>query len=114
MLMLCDNALPPVSHRQHQRHTLPLSFAAAGATVQLVFGRGLVDLSEVEAGQLVWKNMDHALAGRLRASYEGLAAAAQRRLPVSVSVQASLGAPLRVTLTDSQVRGWAPLYWLLE
>jgi hypothetical protein len=75
--------------------------------VQLVFGRGLVDLSAVEAGHLVWKNKDHALEGRLQSTYEGLAASAQRRLPVSVGVQAALGAPLRLTLTDSQVRGWA-------
>ena len=99
----------PSPHIQHCcSHPATAAAAAAGATVQLVFGRGLVDLSAVEAGQLVWKNKDHALEGRLRSSYEGLAAAAQRRLPVSVGVQAALGAPLRVTLTDSQVCCWAP------
>lgn len=77
----------------------------AGATVALSFGRGQVDLSAVRAGDLVWKNSDPALLGRLRSSYEGLAAGAQRRLPVAVAVEARLGAPLRVTLTDERV-GW--------
>ncbi|KAL4437803.1 hypothetical protein ABPG77_005715 [Micractinium sp. CCAP 211/92] len=73
-----------------------------GATVALAFGRGQVDLSAVRPGDLVWKNSDPALLGRLRSSYEGLAAGAQRRLPVAVAVQASLGAPLRVSLTDER------------
>ena len=103
---------PRNSHTKICSHSATAT-AAAGTTVQLVFGRGLVDLSAVEAGQLVWKNKDHALEGRLRSSYEGLAAAAQRRLPVSVGVQAALGAPLRLTLTDSQVCVWAPFRCLL-
>ena len=72
--------------------------------MQLVFGRGQVDMSAVAPGDLVWKNKDPVLDGRLRASYDGLAAAAQRRLPVVVSVEAALGSPLRVTLTDAEVR----------
>ena len=48
---------------------------------------------------------DPALEARLRASYDALPAAAQRRLPVGVVVQARLGAPLRVVLTDAEVGG---------
>ena len=44
------------------------------------------------------------LAGRLRASWDGLSVGAQRRLPVAVTVHAALGEPLRVTLTDEQAR----------
>lgn len=71
--------------------------------MQLVFGRGAVDLRDVQPGDLVWKNRDPALERRLRASYEALPAASQRRLPVAVAVTAAVGAPLRVTITDEQV-----------
>ena len=86
----------------------PAAPPAAGDTVQLVFGRGALDLRAVRPGDLIWKNRDPALERRLRASYEALPAASQRRLPVAVAVQAALGTPLRVTLTDEQVgRGGA-------
>ncbi|KAL4419681.1 hypothetical protein ABPG75_006779 [Micractinium tetrahymenae] len=79
-----------------------LESGAAGATVALAFGRSQLDFAAIRPGDLVWKNSDPALLGRLRSSYEGLAAGAHRRLPVAVAVQARLGAPLRVTLTDEQ------------
>jgi hypothetical protein len=74
--------------------------------VELQFGRGQVDLRSVAPGQLVWQTKDPALEARLRASYDGLPAAAQRRLPVAVAVQAAVGQPMRVTLTDEQARGY--------
>ena len=73
--------------------------------MQLIFGRGQLDAAAVHPGQLVWKTKDPVLEGRLRASFEGLSAAQQRRLPVHVGVQAQLGQPLRITLTDEQVGG---------
>lgn len=79
-----------------------LERGSPGATVQLGFGRGQVDLGALRPGDYVWKNQDPALMARLRSSYDGLAAAAQRRLPVTVTVHAALGSPLRVTLIDEQ------------
>lgn len=63
----------------------------------------------VQPGDLVWKNRDPALERRLRASYEALPAASQRRLPLAVSMRAVVGQPLRVTLTDEQV-GWSVVF----
>jgi hypothetical protein len=77
---------------------------AAGDLVDVVFGRGQVAWGQVAAGQLLWKNKDPALEARLRATYDGVAAAARRRLPVAVAVAAAAGAPLRVTLTDGEGR----------
>lgn len=81
-----------------------LCLPVAGTAVLLGFGRGQIDLREVQPGQLIWQTKNPVLEGRLKSSYDGLSAAAQRRLPVAVSVTATLGAPLRLVLTDSQVR----------
>lgn len=72
--------------------------------MQLVFGRGQVSLHNVCPGDLAWRNKDPALEARLRASYESLPAAQQRRLPVAVAVTAAAGEPLKVVLTDPQGR----------
>ncbi|GAB4816072.1 hypothetical protein N2152v2_003118 [Parachlorella kessleri] len=79
-----------------------LPHAPAGQTVQLLFGRGQVNLSRLRPGHLAWRNKDSALDARLRASYEGLPAVRQRRLPVRVQVSAAAGAPLEVLLTDPE------------
>ena len=57
-----------------------------------------VDLRRLSPGQLVWRTKDAALDARLKGSFEGLAAADLRRVPVSVRVAGSLGQPLRLVL----------------
>lgn len=78
--------------------------APAGGSALLVFGQGQIDLRRVRPGDLAWRNKDPSLEARLRGSYEGLPAAAQRRLPVAVAVRGALGEPLRVALTDPEGR----------
>ncbi|KAK9825658.1 hypothetical protein WJX81_006317 [Elliptochloris bilobata] len=73
---------------------------ASAREVQLMFGPGCVDATRVAPGSLVWRSSDPALEARLRSTYEGLAAAAARRLPVDVAVAGRIGQALTV-----EVRG---------
>ena len=59
--------------------------------VLLMFGPGGVDGAHVAPGSLVWRSSDPELEARLRATYDGLPAAAARRLPVDVAVAGRLG-----------------------
>ncbi|GLC64650.1 Peptidase U32 [Pleodorina starrii] len=74
-----------------------------GSRVTLVLGQGVGQaeiLRRVAPGDLVWRTKDPALESRLRASYDGLAAADARSLPVAAAVRGGLGSPLTLTLTD--------------
>jgi hypothetical protein len=73
---------------------------AAGGAVEVLFGPGQVRVQALRVGDLVWKNRDAALESQLRASYEGLSAAAARKLPVAVAVAGRVGQPLTLTLRD--------------
>ena len=59
--------------------------------VLLMFGPGCMDGGRVAPGSLVWRSSDPELEACLRATYEGLPAAAARRLPVDVAVAGRLG-----------------------
>lgn len=48
-------------------------------------------LCDNQVGDLIWRNKDPGLEARARGSYEGLSAAAKRKLPVHVSVIGRLG-----------------------
>ncbi|PNG99986.1 hypothetical protein TSOC_014216, partial [Tetrabaena socialis] len=56
---------------------------------------------------IVWRTKDPALESRLRSSYDGLAAADNRRLTVTVAVSGRLGGPLTLRLTDPEGRSVA-------
>jgi len=62
--------------------------------VELTFGRGVVDLSTVRPGQVVWKTDDPQLTTRLRRSFT--APDPQRRRPVDLHVVMEVGRPARV------------------
>lgn len=51
-----------------------------------------------QAGHLVWRTKDPALEARLRASWDGLAGAQQRKLGVHVRVSGGLGMPMELKL----------------
>ncbi|KAG2432764.1 hypothetical protein HYH02_012897 [Chlamydomonas schloesseri] len=72
-----------------------------GTRVTLVLGQGVGQaevLRRVSAGDLVWRTKDPALEARLRASWDGRAAAEARRLPVTAEVSGRVGEPLTLTL----------------
>lgn len=48
----------------------------------------------------MWKTKDAALESRLRATWDGLAAAQQRKLPIQVAISGGIGQPLVLRLTD--------------
>ncbi|GIL60544.1 hypothetical protein Vafri_15096 [Volvox africanus] len=80
-----------------------------GARVTIVFGHSTPGQAEmvlrrVAAGDLVWRTKDPSLESRLRASFDGLAAADTRRLPVTAAAAGALGQPLTLTLTDPDNR----------
>jgi len=64
----------------------------------LTFGRGDVSLAAVAVGCTVWKTDDPALERELKKSFAREAIA--RRVPVSVCVEARIGGPLLVAVTD--------------
>jgi putative protease len=76
--------------------------AGKGGNVELVFGPHQVFLQNISKGDLVWKNSDPVLEGEIRKTYEGLSAAASRKVPVAVAVSGAIGKPLQLQLTDDQ------------
>jgi U32 family peptidase len=76
------------------RNGRPVDEASAGA-VELAFRYGSIALATIRIGQEVWKTDDPRAARRLRESYSS--AYAQRRVPVDLTVEASVGSPLRMT-----------------
>lgn len=80
-----------------------LEAPASCGVVRLEFARSGVDLRRVTVGQALWKTDDPELTARLRATYTS--ADPLRRLPLSLTVTAHVGAPLRLTAqTDSGVQ----------
>jgi len=71
-----------------------LTESASTGLVELSFGRGAVDLADVQPGNRVWKTDDPELTRRLRQSFTGKNA--QRRVPLDVEVRARTGEPLRI------------------
>jgi putative protease len=61
-------------------------------TVQLSFAHGAIDPARLRAGQRVWKTDDPQLTARLRKSFTGKHP--QRRLPLDIAIEASVGKPL--------------------
>jgi putative protease len=61
--------------------------------VELAFGRGDVELEEIHPGDHVWKTDDPELTRRLRATFTG---DPKRRVPLSISATAAVGATLRI------------------
>jgi putative protease len=69
-----------------------------GGKLFLTFGEGDVNLAAVSAGSTVWKTDDPRLRRELEKSYAREMVV--RRVPLSVSITAQAGEPLRVTLSD--------------
>ncbi len=65
--------------------------------VELIFGPGAIDSSQIPDAGRVWKNDDPLLNKRLRQTFSGRDPV--RRLPVDLVVRAVVGRPLEVTAT---------------
>ncbi len=66
--------------------------------VALRFGRGSIDVRQIEPGQSVWKTDDPELSARLRRSFEGPPA---RLVEVDMRVHAEAGQPLEVAASTA-------------
>jgi putative protease len=73
---------------------------AAGVSghAELRFGRDDISLRSLEIGQSVWKTDDPELSRRLRKSFEG---PPSRKVALNLSVEASVGSPLRITASTT-------------
>lgn len=70
---------------------------AAPGVVELEFGRDHLDLARIQPGQRVWTTDDPELTRRLRKTFaEG---PPRRKLAIAINAQASVGEPLRLTVT---------------
>lgn len=72
--------------------------AGKGDSVELRFGRGAVDFSQVHPGQGVWKTDDPELTARLRKSIDDPNA---RLVDLDFRVRAAVGEPIRVEARSS-------------
>jgi U32 family peptidase len=97
----------------HPRHSAPGGSPTdfVPCRVELRFGRGAIDLSQITAGQRVWMTDDPELTKRLRRSFEGQTS---RKVNLDFEVTAVTGEPLRVkgrTVTgfEAAVQSSAPL-----
>ena len=84
--------------RPGQRHGTLAAGDARGEMLELTFGRGDLDLRSIAKGSRVFKTDDPAVARRIAASYRRDQVA--RPVPVSARVEAAVGRPLVLTLTD--------------
>lgn len=66
----------------------------------LLFGRGDVDFSRIQAGDKLWKTSDPELDRRLRQSFEGQAIRFQR--PLGIEVHGQAGQPLTLIVRDDE------------
>jgi putative protease len=66
----------------------------ASGVVQLTFGRDALDTQRLWPGQQVWKTDDPQLTHRLRKTFDRVEP--QRRVPLDVTVAASVGLPLTI------------------
>ncbi len=62
--------------------------------VELTFQRGVIDFERLWPGQQLWKTADPKLSARLRKTFTS--ADPQRRVPLGLRVEASVGQPLRI------------------
>jgi putative protease len=81
-------------HRNGER----ISGEATTGEVEIAFGRDSLDLNAIYPGQTLWKTDDPKLNAALRKTFSG--ADAIRRQPIDIEVEATAGAPLRVTATS--------------
>lgn len=81
-------------HRNGER----ISGEATTGEVEIAFGRDALDLNAIYLGQTLWKTDDPKLNAALRKTFSG--ADAIRRQPIDIEVEATAGAPLRVTATS--------------
>ena len=70
----------------------------AGRRVELVFGRGAVNLAAVAVGSIVWKTDDPALRKRLERTYAHDRPA--RRVPLTFAVRGRVGEALELSARD--------------
>jgi putative protease len=89
---------------------VPTGGLSAGP-VELAFGRGDIDVGQIQPGQRVWKTDDPDLTRRLRATFAG---SPRRTVDLDVSVRAIAGEPLvlegrTVTGHHGVVRAGTPL-----
>lgn len=71
-----------------------LTEAINSGVVELAFGYGALDLTQIRPGMKVWKNDDPELTNRLRKTFT--AADPQRRTAVDLVVEAAVGQPLLI------------------
>ena len=76
-------------------------FARKGE-LELTFGRGAIDFSEIIPGAIVWKTDDPEIRKQLEQSYSREQVV--RRVPVTATVEAAAGSSLRLSLSDGQNR----------
>ncbi len=76
----------------------PAKGRSGAGQVELVFGRGDVNLAAVAVGSIVWKTDDPALRRRLERTYSHDRPA--RRVPLHLTVRAQVGGSLEVTGHD--------------
>ena len=77
------------------RQGRPLDAPVADGLVELSFGRGDIELGELRPGVKVWKTDDPQLTRRLRKTYT--AAKSRRRVPLDLTVEASVGGRLCIS-----------------
>ncbi|EFJ50364.1 hypothetical protein VOLCADRAFT_116887 [Volvox carteri f. nagariensis] len=77
-----------------------------GSRVTVVLGPQIQGgaMQGISPGHLMWRTKDPALESRLRASYDSLAAANMRRLPVTAAVAGAVGAATRLPLVAAANR----------
>ncbi len=74
----------------------------ADGAVQLAFAHGAIAMEALRSGQQVWKTDDQQLTSRLRKTFSGTEP--RRRVPLDVTVEATVGSPLIVRArTDAGV-----------
>ena len=76
------------------QHRRSIEDEIATGTVELAFRYGSIDLAAIRLGQRIWKTDDPRPARRLRQTYSS--GRPQRRVPLDLRVEASVGSPLRM------------------
>jgi putative protease len=66
-----------------------------GDEIELSFGHGAIDFTQLHAGQQIWKTDDPQLTAKLRKSFTSTRRA--RRVALDLTVYAAVGQPLRVS-----------------
>jgi U32 family peptidase len=70
--------------------------------VEISFETGAIDPTAIPVGTMVWKTDDPAMRKRLEQTYAGDPIA--RRIPVWLTMEGSIGGPLRLTVRDADGR----------